>query len=122
MPRFVILEHSPGLAGPRVRHWDFMLEAGDSLRTWALAAEPAIGATVEATALPDHRPAYLEYEGPVSGDRGTVARFDRGEYQVESESPASLCVTIAGSRLRGKARLQQESADAQRWRCEFTAD
>jgi hypothetical protein len=29
--------------------------------------------------LPDHRDRYLDYEGPVSGDRGTVMRIRRGE-------------------------------------------
>jgi hypothetical protein len=28
--------------------------------------------------IDDHRPAYLTYEGPVSGDRGTVRRLARG--------------------------------------------
>jgi hypothetical protein len=69
MPRFVILEHDhPEL------HWDFMLEAGAVLRTWRLAAPPALGQVVAAAASFDHRLLYLDYEGPVSGGRGTVRR------------------------------------------------
>ena len=36
--RFAILEHDYP-----VLHWDFMLEAGDVLRTWRLPAVPATG-------------------------------------------------------------------------------
>ncbi|MCS7047501.1 MAG: hypothetical protein NZO58_14185, partial [Gemmataceae bacterium] len=74
MPRYVILEHDhPAL------HWDFMLERGDVLRTWRLPAPPSIG-KIAAQALADHRRAYLDYEGPVSGNRGTVRRWDAGTY------------------------------------------
>ena len=70
MPRFVILEHDY----PQ-QHWDLMLEAGPVLRTWRLAEPPDVGRPVAATASFDHRPVYLDYEGPVSGNRGTVQRF-----------------------------------------------
>ena len=33
MPRFVVLEHTWNGV-----HWDFMLEAGEVLRTWAIDA------------------------------------------------------------------------------------
>ena len=39
MPRFVILRHDK----PRGEHFDFMLEAGDVLKTWALALAPGSG-------------------------------------------------------------------------------
>ena len=64
MPRFVILEHDHP-----VLHWDLMLEAGDVLQTWRLANPPTPGCAIDATALPDHRLTYLDYEGPVSGNR-----------------------------------------------------
>lgn len=122
MPRYVILEHLPGPAGPRERHWDLMLEAGELLRTWALAGTPSPGATIDATALPDHRPMYLEYEGPVSGDRGTVTRFDRGEYQTLHESPLTLSIKVKGALLHGRVNLYQAGDDRSRWICQFTAD
>src|SRR4051794_8490712 len=55
MPRFVILEHDHP-----VLHWDFMLEVGDVLRTWRLAAPPAAGMTVPAEPSFDHRKLYLD--------------------------------------------------------------
>ncbi|MEA1950003.1 MAG: DNA polymerase ligase N-terminal domain-containing protein, partial [Planctomycetota bacterium] len=101
--RFVVLRHdSP--AGP---HWDFMLEFADTLRTWALQDEPTAAQTVAAHALPDHRPAYLDYEGPVSGDRGSVERFDRGTFDVVEFKDDLLVVQLAGSKLMGRAVIER---------------
>src|SRR5690242_15495503 len=76
VPRFVILEHDY----PE-RHWDLMFEAGPVLKTWRLAGCPRPGGVaVEAEESFDHRPIYLDYEGPVSGGRGTVTRRDAGDF------------------------------------------
>lgn len=112
MPRFVILEHDHPFL-----HWDLMLESGDVLRTWRLAAAPAPGLCVAAEAIGDHRRAYLDYEGPVSGNRGHVQQWDRGSF--DGELPAAFTVGQAaelhlhGQRLRGPAVLQREDSD--RW-------
>src|ERR1700704_4821039 len=94
MPRFVILEHDHP-----VLHWDLMLEAGTALRTWRLARAPsAPGEVIDALALPDHRLFYLDYEGPVSGGRGVVKRWDAGEYEPMPLSAAEeLCVRLHGT-------------------------
>ena len=81
MPRYVILTHDHPFL-----HWDLMLEQGGVLRTWRLLAEPAAGQTVAAERLADHRVAYLDYEGPVRGDRGIVKRWDCGSYDVANAS------------------------------------
>ena len=74
--RFVILRHDMPASAPRATHWDFMVESGEGvLRTWALEREPAAKVDIPALALADHRLAYLEYEGPVSGDQGHVTRL-----------------------------------------------
>ncbi|MFO1094461.1 MAG: DNA polymerase ligase N-terminal domain-containing protein [Planctomycetaceae bacterium] len=75
MPRYVILTHDHPFP-----HWDLMLESGGVLRTWRLLNEPATGRRVPAERLADHRLKYLDYEGPVSGGRGIVARWDYGTY------------------------------------------
>jgi hypothetical protein len=82
MPRFVVLEHDHP-----VLHWDLMLECGQVLRTWRLAEPPAPGKTIRAEALADHRLHYLDYEGSVSGDRGSVKRHLRGTYDLVAETP-----------------------------------
>jgi len=102
MPRFVVLTHDhPCL------HWDLMLEEGDALRTWRLEKPPENGTPIEAEPLSDHRLAYLDYEGPVSGDRGTVARWDRGTYEVLESALGCLIVRLAGDKLDCVARLEQ---------------
>lgn len=106
MPQFVLLEHDhPEL------HWDFMLERGDALLTWRLDRIPAEAGEIAATSLPDHRIAYLDYEGPVSGNRGTVQRIDRGDFELLSSDRDSLSVCLDGSRLQGTVRLQKVSPD-----------
>ena len=114
MPRFVILEHDhPEL------HWDLMLEAaaGDVLRTWRLAAPPAPGQVVAAAASFDHRPLYLDYEGPISGGRGSVRRWDAGTFTWEADSPERVAVRLEGRRLAGVAVLRRVGEGNWELRC-----
>jgi hypothetical protein len=99
-----------------------MLEQEGVLRTWTLAVLPDGTKLEPAEALTDHRLAYLEYEGPVSGDRGMVSRWDAGEYETLEESPTRLCVQLHGTRWRGKLTLERGDANAQRWFCGLLAD
>lgn len=115
MPRFVVLEHD----SPRGRHWDFMLQRGESLATWALSAPPDAAGPIAADALPDHRLAYLDYEGPVSGGRGSVARWDCGQYGAEKEDAEGLTVSLAGDKLVGRATLRPVAGQPQRWQFAF---
>ena|SRR5438270_9422538 len=115
MGRYVILRHEcPPEFKPSV-HWDLMLEAGNALRTWALAVEPAPGISIAADQLPDHRLEYLDYEGPVSGNRGTVIRWDTGWFELLSESTAELTVRLMGNRLVGKARIARTVDKSAPW-------
>ncbi len=113
MPRFVILRHELPPGHDRGPHFDLMLEVGGALRTWSLPELPAVGEVIQADALPDHRLAYLDYEGPVSGNRGSVSRVEEGEYAVVTESGGLLTIQLAGKSLRGILELRQgESSDA----------
>lgn len=97
MPRFAILDHD----WP-TRHWDLLLEDGDALLSWRLHGEPRSGMTVPAERLADHRNLYLDYEGPVSGNRGTVMRWDAGTFEwIEKGNEARL----SGSRIAGSIRF-----------------
>src|SRR5579859_2074330 len=100
MPRYVILEHDY----PE-RHWDFMLESGEVLRTWKLAAPPQPGQVVAAEASFDHRRLYLDYEGPIRGGRGRVVRWDSGSFDWIVNEPDTVGVRLDGNRLQGQARL-----------------
>jgi len=106
VPRYVILEHDH----PH-RHWDLMLESAGVLRTWRLAEPPRPGGAVAAEPIGDHRRAYLDYEGPVSGGRGTVVRWDAGTFEWETDSPRRVAVVLQGTRCRGRALLATAADD-----------
>ena len=99
MPRYVILEHDhPAL------HWDLMLEVAGVLKTWRLPAPPPVDAS-QAMAIGDHRRIYLDYEGPVSGNRGAVMRWDAGTYDIVEQDATSWTVQLHGARWQGIVTL-----------------
>lgn len=100
MPRFVILEHDwPTL------HWDFLLESGPVLRAWRLLAEPGLGRIVPAEPNADHRLLYLDYEGPIGGDRGQVRQWDRGQFNWIADGE-HVEIDLQGARLTGRCRIE----------------
>ena len=117
---FVLLRHETS-AGV---HWDLMLDTGSALATWQLGEDPTEltrGAEADmegipARRLPEHRRAYLEYEGPVSGNRGQVTRVDRGTCSFVRDEPQSCVVTLAGTLLTGTFELKVEATDSNLWR------
>jgi hypothetical protein len=122
LARFVILRHEGSADYKPGVHWDLMLQSGRSLKTWALAELPATGRAIEAEQLPDHRSAYLDYEGPISGGRGSVHRWDQGHFQIISESAERWIVTLDGRELRGRLVLCRAAAGSARWQCTFEPD
>jgi hypothetical protein len=116
MPQYVILDHETQSG----RHFDFMLDMGGVLKTWSLPQPIRPGVEIDAQQLPDHRPAYLDYEGPVSGDRGSVTRWDGGTYNVQRQSESELIVRLTGEKLIGQVSLQRSPAAHNCWRCIFT--
>jgi len=105
MPRYVVLRHEMPPGGDRASHFDLMLDAGAALRTWALEGEPDSTVEQPVRQLPDHRRDYLSYEGPVSGNRGNVARWDEGTYATLQDDEAALVVDVRGKRLNGVVRI-----------------
>ena len=116
MPRFAILRHQPGANSTRPLHWDLMFECGDVLRTFACPIEPTVGHSLNIEPLNDHRLDYLDYEGPVSCDRGEVTRWDRGEFEVVEENPEHWLLDVRGRRWNGRVRF---TAIGQRWSVAF---
>ena len=97
--RFVVLRHE-GVPEP---HFDLMFETapGSLLATWRAAEWPLRNGT-PLERLPDHRRAYLDYEGPVSQNRGHVKRVAAGNHSlIESNTLADFCVIlVTGERYR----------------------
>jgi len=110
--RYVVLRHDyPTL------HWDLLLEAAEPAPcpTWRLPAPLAVGEAILAVRLPDHRRLYLTYEGPVSGDRGTVQRERTGHFQILLEEPGRLELFLSDHSGAWLLSLQQETPLSERW-------
>jgi len=103
--RFVILTHD--WPAP---HWDFLVESGGVLRAWRLLAEPRCGTDIVAEPNFDHRLLYLEYEGPLSGERGSVARWDAGTAEWCADTAERVEIKLRSAKLIGRAVLQLTGA------------
>lgn len=107
--RFAILEHRWGGI-----HWDFLIEDGPTLRAWAVDAPIVAGADLPARALTPHRRIYLDYEGPIAGDRGEVRRWDAGRAWVEAWGDRAVRLRVEGAQLVGLLDLREVAgADAE---------
>jgi hypothetical protein len=106
--RFAVLRHE-GIEAP---HVDFLFETspGSMLQTWRLPTWPIIEVE-EATRIRDHRPAFLTYQGQLTGDRGSVMRIDEGTCTFES-SAQRLVVRLSPS---SQALLFEQDAGADTW-------
>ena len=104
--RFVVLTHDHP-----VLHWDLMLERGDVLRAWRLAEAPLPGVAIAAEALADHRRKYLDYQGPVSGERGTVVRWDAGTFCEWHETADAVIAVVNGARIQGMITIRKSADD-----------
>ena len=103
MSRYVLLEHDhPTL------HWDLMLEVGEVLWTWRLEANPWLDTPCRASRIADHRRLYLEYEGPINGDRGSVKRIDAGEFVWIEETGEQVSIELTGKDRSGVLTLPRE--------------
>lgn len=112
MPRFVVVYHQLPAEESRRSHWDLMFEHDDVLWTWAVEESPLANGS-RARQLPDHRPFYLGYEGPVSGNRGFVTRWDGGEYTLVDRQADRFCVELEGTKLRGRLTLERAPQKAE---------
>ena len=142
MPRFVLLYHECPPGFPRPSHWDLMLEDGEVLRTWALTQLPRdwqllveqsvsnddvpklVAATnaVPAEQLADHRPAYLDFEGLLSGDRGSVTRIESGAYSAGQNTPDRWEFAITGRMIVGLITLSRTLSEGPHWKLTFEAE
>ena len=78
-----------------------MLEAGPVLWTWRLDAIPSLGGLCQARRVADHRRSYLDYEGPISGNRGEVRRIADGEFAWVEDTPCRIVIRVRGASFSG---------------------
>jgi hypothetical protein len=111
MSQFVILIHDHPFL-----HWDLLVRSGDVLRSWRLLESPerwqfnALSASLSAEAIANHRLAYLDYEGPVSRERGQVVRWDHGAAEWLIDEVGAIRWRLDGDKLVGELSLDRDAA------------
>lgn len=103
---FVLLEHRTHAEV----HWDLMIATldGATLATWRLDQNPIApcGDVITAERITDHRVAYLEFEGELSGGRGAVRRVERGEALDVRIDGANLSGVLRGAALQARVEIR----------------
>jgi len=83
-----------------------MLEKEGVLHTWRLNLLPG-NAPFLAEKIHDHRLEYLEYEGPVSNNRGIVKRMDTGDYEIIADTESFMIIQLLGGKYQGQINFDR---------------
>jgi DNA ligase D-like protein (predicted 3'-phosphoesterase) len=105
MPRFVVQLHDA-----TTLHFDFRVEIGGVLRSWAVPRGPSMDPSERRLAVPveDHSLAAGEFEGVHEGGRrgtGAVIIWDEGQAEILGDEPGHLSIRLDGSKLHGRFGL-----------------
>jgi bifunctional non-homologous end joining protein LigD len=104
---FVIQEHHA-----RRLHWDFRLERGGVLVSWAVPRGLPLDPKTNHLAVhtEDHPMDYAAFEGRIPAGEyggGKVLIWDRGRYETEKWTDREVMVVLHGSRISGRYVLFQ---------------
>ena len=92
------------------RHFDFRLQLGNALKSWAVPKGPSYDPAVKrlAVEVEDHPVAYADFEGDIEEGygKGHVDTFDRGVWSTTGDAEAQLRkghlrFELFGERLKG---------------------
>jgi hypothetical protein len=102
----LLLHRTPDPAPGGGHHFDWMFQrpGGGPLITFRLASRPTPAGPwpLRAERLADHREAFLTFEGPLTGDRGSVERIDSGNCELTIDTDAELSARIRLGPLAGE--------------------
>ena len=92
--RYVVLHHT----GIPIPHYDLLIDLDpDSPLVAARCSDWPPTAATKFQRLPDHRRIYLEYEGEISNNRGSVKRIAAGQCNVLFQQDDSITLTTDSS-------------------------
>jgi len=99
--RFIVQEHHATHL-----HWDFRLEKGGVLKSWAVpkGVPEEKGVKRLAIQVEDHELSYIDFEGIIPEGlygAGSVRIWDKGVYTIQSESPKRIVFELRGKHLKG---------------------
>ena len=104
------------------RHYDFRLQVGDALKSWAVPKGPSYDPAVKrmAVEVEDHPVDYASFEGEIpkgSYGGGHVAQFDNGVWATEGDPEAQLAkghlrFELFGKKLKGGWHLVRSGKPA----------
>jgi DNA ligase D-like protein (predicted 3'-phosphoesterase) len=112
-PRFVVQLHDA-----TTLHFDFRLQSGNVLRSWAVPKGPSLDPRVRRLAVPveDHSLSAGEFEGVHTDHRrgsGAVIIWDEGTAEIVRDEPGHLSFILHGRKLSGGFALTRTGA--KRW-------
>jgi bifunctional non-homologous end joining protein LigD len=104
------------------RHYDFRLQVGDVLKSWAVPKGPSYDPAVKrmAVEVEDHPLSYAGFEGEIPKGQyggGHVARFDQGVWSTTGDAEAQLAkghlrFELFGRKLKGGWHLVRSGKPA----------
>lgn len=100
--RFAILRHDHPFW-----HWDLLVESAGKARAWRLLRQPCRDEPIAIQSIADHRLFYLDYEGPVSENRGHVIRVFHGTCRVRFENSRALLIELAETKPASLAIIRR---------------
>ena len=91
-------------------HYDFRLEIGGVLKSWAVPKGPPLEPGVRRLAIQveDHPIDYIDFAGEIPQGEygaGNVEIWDKGEFDLEKESADILEFSLRGKKLLGNYTL-----------------
>jgi len=114
MPIYVIHKHHA-----KNLHWDFRLEIGGVLKSWAIPKQPPRTKGIKRLAIQveDHLKSYANFEGEIEEGygKGTVKIWDKGKYKLEEKKPDKIIFELKGKVLKGKYCLIKTNYGKKSW-------